>query len=144
MTTLVVGVGNPLRSDDGVGPFVAGEVTKLNLPGVEVRVMQQLNVELADELAHYEAIVVVDASEGGDPIRFLKMELGEESARPSSHHLDPSTLMALAKKIYKKDPQLYLLSIRAENLELGETLSENVSNRARSAVLLIDAFVKKR
>ena len=34
--TLVIGVGNPDRGDDGVGPAVASRVAALGLPGVRV------------------------------------------------------------------------------------------------------------
>jgi hydrogenase maturation protease len=66
---LVVGVGNPTRCDDGAGWAVAERIAALNLPGVEVQTTQQLLVELAEEFARSDRVVVVDASVGGDPVR---------------------------------------------------------------------------
>ena len=36
VSALVVGIGNPFRGDDGVGPLVASRVARLGLPGVQV------------------------------------------------------------------------------------------------------------
>jgi hydrogenase maturation protease len=43
---LVIGYGNELRSDDGVGPRVARAVAEWRLPGVEAIAVHQLTLEL--------------------------------------------------------------------------------------------------
>ena len=48
---LVIGYGNTLRGDDGVGPRVAEAIEKLNLPGVRTLVCQQLSPEHADPIS---------------------------------------------------------------------------------------------
>jgi Ni,Fe-hydrogenase maturation factor len=67
--TLVVGVGNPTRRDDGAGYAVAERIAALDLPGVEVQTTQQLQLELTEDFARFDRVVVVDASVGGDPVR---------------------------------------------------------------------------
>ena len=46
---LVIGYGNSLRRDDGVGPRVAEAIEALNLPGVQTLVCQLLSPEHAEE-----------------------------------------------------------------------------------------------
>ena len=70
MKTLVVGVGNPTRCDDGAGPVVAERIAALDLPDVEVRTTQQLQIELAEEFAQFDRVIVVDAAIGGDAVQF--------------------------------------------------------------------------
>jgi hypothetical protein len=48
---LVIGYGNTLRGDDGVGPRVAEAIEELNLPGVRTLVCQLLTPEFADPIA---------------------------------------------------------------------------------------------
>ena len=48
---LVIGYGNSLRRDDGVGPRVAEAIEELNLPGVRTLVCQLLTPEFADPIA---------------------------------------------------------------------------------------------
>ena len=54
---LVIGYGNTLRGDDGVGPRVAEAVGKLNLPGVRTLICQQLSPEHAELISQARAVV---------------------------------------------------------------------------------------
>lgn len=58
---LVIGIGNRLRSDDGVGPRLAEEVEAWGLSGVESMAVQQLSPELAPRLAACERVLFIDA-----------------------------------------------------------------------------------
>src|SRR5687767_15002380 len=59
---LVIGYGNTLRRDDGVGPRVAETVGALRLPGVRTLVCQQLSPEHAEPISQADAVVFVDAA----------------------------------------------------------------------------------
>ena len=59
---LVIGYGNTLRSDDGVGAKVAAAVAELALPGVVALVLHQLTPELAETISEARAVVFVDAA----------------------------------------------------------------------------------
>ena len=51
--TLVIGYGNTLRSDDGVGVWIAGQLAVLHLPNVDVRTCHQLFPELSSDFVSY-------------------------------------------------------------------------------------------
>ncbi|HOP36352.1 MAG TPA: hypothetical protein PL090_08500, partial [Syntrophales bacterium] len=57
--TLLLGIGNIHREDDGVGPKC---VDLVSFPGVHRLVVQQLVPELAETIRDYERVVFVDAS----------------------------------------------------------------------------------
>jgi hydrogenase maturation protease len=59
--TLVLAVGNLSRGDDAAGPLLAGRLLDTNLPGVEVLVEFQLQVEHALDLAGRERVIFIDA-----------------------------------------------------------------------------------
>ena len=61
-TRLVIGIGNPLRGDDGVGPLRAEQAGG--------RSVHQLTPELAAELPELEAVLFIEAwlaPAGGPP-----------------------------------------------------------------------------
>jgi hydrogenase maturation protease len=62
---LVIGYGNTLRGDDGVGPRVAEAVERLQLPGVRTLICQQLSPEHAEMISQAERVVFVDAAVDG-------------------------------------------------------------------------------
>ena len=57
--SLVIGIGNPLRGDDGIGWRLAAGLAAR--PGLAVRCQQQLTPELAAELAAVERLLLLDA-----------------------------------------------------------------------------------
>ena len=59
---LVIGYGNTLRGDDGVGPRVAEAIHQLALPGVRALVCPMLTPELADPISRAHTVIFVDAA----------------------------------------------------------------------------------
>ena len=53
---LVIGYGNTLRQDDGVGPYVAERFEELGLPGVRTLVEAQLSPEHAEVISMAKAV----------------------------------------------------------------------------------------
>src|SRR5208283_5436391 len=63
---LIVGFGNPLRSDDGVGWQVAERLRdELARADVQVVARQQLTPEIADLASRAERVLFVDAARSG-------------------------------------------------------------------------------
>ncbi|MBE3050465.1 hydrogenase maturation protease, partial [Candidatus Bathyarchaeota archaeon] len=58
---LVLGVGNPILSDDGVGIHVARELKKREMPGVDVEELAASGLELLDVVRGYDKVVIIDA-----------------------------------------------------------------------------------
>jgi hydrogenase maturation protease len=59
--TLVIAVGNLSRGDDAAGPMLAERLLAADLPGVEVLVEFQLQVEHALDLAGRKRVIFIDA-----------------------------------------------------------------------------------
>ncbi|MFP4333539.1 MAG: hydrogenase maturation protease, partial [Campylobacterales bacterium] len=62
MKTLVIGIGNTIRCDDGIGFKLAQMVEKETIEGVEVICTHQLLPELSEDISKYEVVIFVDAS----------------------------------------------------------------------------------
>ncbi len=59
---LVIGYGNELRRDDGIGPRVARAVADWDIPGVRALAVHQLTPELAVDIAQAKEVVFVDVA----------------------------------------------------------------------------------
>lgn len=59
---LVIGYGNTLRKDDGVGPALAETVATLGLPGVEVLSCPLLTPELAAPISDAKVVLFINAA----------------------------------------------------------------------------------
>jgi hydrogenase maturation protease len=74
---LVVGYGNSLRGDDGVGWHAAGRLAAdPRLAGARVLARHQLTPELAVDVAQASLVVLVDAVAGAEPREIRRARAG--------------------------------------------------------------------
>jgi len=120
---LVIGYGNELRRDDGVGPKVAAAVAEWNLPHVHAIACHQLTPELTDAIASAAHVVFVDAALGaGDAVQFCDIE-PDENLQVMTHVTNPSALLALARQAFGGCPTASWLTIPVLDVDFGEELS---------------------
>jgi hydrogenase maturation protease len=150
----VVGYGNPLRGDDGVGQEVAQVLSrqKSHLPvlaGADVTCAHQLAPEMALDLARASFAVFVDAACDRRPAGTVTLrrlspparEGGRRRVAPSGcwEDLSPEGLMALASELYGNAPPAALVTVGVSATEFGSALSPVVRlavPRAAAAVRL--------
>lgn len=120
---LVIGYGNTLRSDDGVGPKVAEAVEALRLPGVKTLACDLLTPELAEPVAMAKLVVFVDASIEAPRKVQLRPLQPADSSQLMAHAANPRTVLALARDVFGQAPAAWWLTIPAENMGIGEEFS---------------------
>ncbi len=131
---LVIGYGNELRSDDGVGPKVAAAVDELQLPGVRTMICQQLSPEHAEPISRARTVIFVDAAvDAPKEVQLRKLE-PNESVQLMAHAADPRTMLALARDVFGHCPEAWWLTIPAAKLSFGEDLSPEAQRGFEQAV----------
>jgi hydrogenase maturation protease len=138
---LLIGYGNTLRSDDGVGPRVVETIAGLNLPGVQTLVCALLTPELADPISHAERVLFVDAAVDAPREVQLRPLQPAESSQIMAHAADPRTLLALSRDVFGHAPQAWWLTIPVENLGIGEELSEVAQAGMKEAIHQIKSLL---
>ena len=116
----VIGLGNPLRGDDGVGVLLADQVGG--------RSVQQLTPELAASLAPLEVVLFIDAwlaPAGARPQlqRLSPVSLAREAASGVSHGLTPAELLAISQALYGHAPEAWVLLVPAHVFAHGSAFS---------------------
>jgi hydrogenase maturation protease len=123
---LVIGYGNTLRGDDGVGYLVAETVAGWQVPTLRSLAVHQLLPELAEVMAEVDIVIFVDAIRIGDPtsakIAFEPLST-EGDATIGTHRFSPQSLLSLSQQLYNANPVAYLLTIPAIDFTLGNPLS---------------------
>lgn len=138
--TLVIGIGNPSRGDDALGPLLIEHLETLRLPDVELLTDFQLQVEFALDLQNRREVIFVDASlDASAPYTFSPV-MAVEDASYSSHELSPGAVLHTYGKLFGAPPPAFVLAIRGQRFELGESLSEE----ARSHLLAAINFLTRR
>jgi hydrogenase maturation protease len=137
----IVGIGNTLRSDDGVGAYVCSEIQTLNLPGVDTMVVQQLTPDLMEDLQQYKRVIITDASHNCKGFAFYPLEADESNVESSSHAVNASMFYLLFKKIYSKQPSFYICAIEPEDVSIGSGLTTTAKANAEKAIRAITQWI---
>lgn len=127
---LLVGYGNTMRRDDGVGWLVAGQLA----PVVRVITAHQLMPEIAYEVAHAGCVVFVDASIEGNAGDVQTRVLHPLDRLEDAHALTPPGILYLAGYLYDRMPPAHLVTITGETFDLGDTLSGTVQAAVPQAI----------
>lgn len=136
---LVIGIGNPSRGDDALGPMLVSHLETQGLTGVELLTDFQLQVEYALDLQDRETVIFVDAAMAGpEPFSFSPTGPAEDTSY-SSHALSPSALLHAYEKLFGVPPQAYTLAIRGYQFDLGTPLSDLASANLEAATQFISS-----
>ena len=140
---LVLGLGNPLRGDDGAGPRVIRLLAARDLAG-RVRLAHELSV--APDVAEASRLIVVevdaDLPPGRIEVRSLHPGLDAEGD-PFREHLSPDALLSLADSLYGVEVPGYAVTIGGRSFAPGSGLSPEVERAlpelCRRVETLVDA-----
>ena len=137
MSTLVVGTGNVLRGDDGVGPFVIDLLRAAHAEGLELRTAQTALPELAGEMLDHSRVVFVDADLEAHEVTLRPVP---SSGREGLHGFTPMRVVELARELGFTG-NAWLCSLPVESMQPGDALSLRALVAAgRAAALLLDRF----
>jgi hydrogenase maturation protease len=135
--TLVIGVGNEDRCDDGAGLAVARRLSLRRLPGVAVRECGGDASELLDAWRGWPSVILVDASSGDAPpgavqrLDAVKAPLPHSVALSSSHSWGVSEAVEVARALDELPPRIVVYAIEGAAFGLGRGLSPAVETAAR-------------
>lgn len=151
MKTLVLGVGNPILSDDGVGIHVARELSKRNYSGVRVEELAASGLELLDMVLDFDRVIIIDAIQttGGRPgeIHTLEEDDFEKSVHGASPHgINIATALALGRKIApeRMPERVVFIAVEAEDLvNVKEMLTAKVQEALPEIVRKVEEEINR-
>lgn len=140
MTTVIFGIGNVLKGDDGVGPYIIAETRNLK---PETRNIQLIDGGTVPENyiqkiidSRPDKIIIIDAIDfGGKPgdIKWFT-EINSANISISTHNLPPEVFIDFIKQ--QTNAEIKIIAIQPKELKLNAPMSEEVKNSA-------DYLVKK-
>ena len=146
--TLVLGLGNPILSDDGVGLRVAA--------GLEGRARRRRNghrgnlagLDLLELLSGYDRAIIIDAiqTEGGQPGRIYRLDPGAfQTTRhaASTHDVNLATALELGKRLGLPLPRIDILAIEvADTSRFSEECTPEVTAAIPVCIQMVIEAIK--
>jgi len=142
LKTAVIGIGNILLSDEGVGVRIIEELKKLELPE-DVRVYDggTSGIAILNFLDGVEKAIIVDAVRGGgEPGTVYKFGIEEALNRKqmlSLHDIDFVMAYRVSKDILNLTENVIIIGIEPERIEKGLEISEKVEKAIPKALKII-------
>ena len=144
---LVLGIGNILLRDEGVGVRVIEQMQKMSLPDdVELVDGGTAGADLLDVLAERQKVIVIDAvqadCEPGTVLRFTANDL----VRPggvgmSLHELGLGEALTMTKQLGREPKDVVVLGIKPKDIGCGLELSEEIAASVPRVVELVLAEI---
>jgi hydrogenase maturation protease len=140
MSTLVLGIGNPILSDDGVGIEIARKLEE-RTPSVTVEQTNEAAIALLDLITGYDKLIIIDSIKtgGGEPGKLYKLTLSDFKPNmdfTSSHGMDIATAFEVGKSLGCKMPRsvsIYAVEIK-DNENFAEQCTPEVTEKIPSMV----------
>lgn len=149
METRIIGLGNSILTDDGVGIYAAREVDRRLKAagldaGVDVVESEVAGFALMELMAGWKRIILIDSIQfdglnPGDVVRIEPEDLHTSLRIRSVHDIDLPTALELGRQLGLAMPSnLKIFGIQAENLHtFGNSLTDAAERGLRKAVDLV-------
>jgi hydrogenase maturation protease len=145
---LVVGIGHPQRSDDGLGPAVTRALREAGLVGARIVDASGDMVGLLELWEGADAVVLVDATRGaGEPGRVLRIDAQQAEAGAaafvSSHAFDLAGALALARALDRLPREIVLFGVEGASFASGASLSPEVAASVPAVAAAVQREVQR-
>jgi hydrogenase maturation protease len=147
--TVILGVGNVLLSDEGIGVHVANELSTMELPpGVSVVEGGTDGFRLLNIITEADRLIVVDAVKGGaEPGSIYRFNVDEvrnvpSGFRTSVHQVGILEVIDLSGLI-GKTPKTTVIGVEPKSLEMSLELSAEIREKTPRIIELVFEELKQ-
>lgn len=146
-SALILGIGNILMNDEGVGITVIRQMEEEGFDGADLLDGGTGGIHLLETLQSYQTVIVVDASLDTFPpghIRVLHPRFASDFPQQLSAHEFGLRDLILTASVTGYVPELHLVAISVKNFQrMGMELSEEVKAAIPEAVRRIKEFFER-
>jgi hydrogenase maturation protease len=146
---LILGIGNILLRDEGVGVRVIEQMQQIPLPeDVELVDGGTAGADLLDVLAERQKVIVIDAVQAdcqpGTVLRFSADDLTQpDRLGMSLHELGLGQALKMTKKLGCEPKEVVVFGIKPRDISCGLELSEEIAAAVPKVAELVIAEIKK-
>lgn len=145
----VIGIGNTLRRDDGIGIAVLESLLKFyKREGIDYLNFGTASFDLIHRMQDYTTVVLIDgirADLAAGELKIFELKNIEHDSKAlfaSTHELDLKSMFELSKSFGLKT-KIYVAGIQVEDISYAEGLSDALLNIKEDAIKKISVFIDK-
>lgn len=141
----IIGLGNPLKGDDGIGVRLVREIEKRNIPSdIKVFDAGTRGMKILHLLNDLEEAIIIDAVHfGGDPgdsVFFTPADVKSLTKSQSTHDTDFLEVLELSKTLDEGPEKIVIMGVEPKDTSFGGGISSELEDKLPE---LIDDLFKK-
>jgi hydrogenase maturation protease len=149
--TVILGIGNTIRGDDGIGIFAARAIkNQIGFPMVDIKETQEAGINILDLISGYKKAIIIDSirtncGEPGTIYKFDKKNFKQKTRSFSFHQFGLADLLDIAKLLKMDAPDdIIIYGVEVErNNEFCDYISKQVKNIVPKVIEQIKKEVAK-
>lgn len=130
---LIIGYGNPLREDDGIGWHLAGWLAETLLDStIQIIQSHQLFPEYADNLSNTQKALFIDCKHGSSVGQIAFREINTsaiQSEKATFHHMSIEGILNMTQSLFQHMPKAYVFSVESDQFSHSDTFSASLKNK---------------
>ena len=146
MRTAVVGVGNLMMKDDGIGPFLISKLEELESfpPNIDLIDEGVGGMRIIHDIEGYDKVLIIDSTDfGGEPgdHRIFKpeeVETVKQISGRSLHEMDLIRTLELARIMGTSPSEIWIMAVQPRSVDMGDILSEELMSRMNEYIQTIN------
>ena len=137
--TAIIGIGNPMMADDGIGPRLVAELEGF-VPGVALIDMGTGGMQLVHVLAGYESVLIIDSADMDlTPGQFRIFSPEDvvslkETRAYSLHDWDLLRSIEISRNLGEAPTRILIFAVQPRSLDMRDGLSHELESRIPSYV----------
>lgn len=141
--TAVMGIGNILMQDEGVGVHIINRLQKYGYdPPVSLIDGGNMGIDLLPYFDEYDQMIIVDAVDFEKDPGYIDVIENDDilalfTTKMSLHHLGLKDVLGYAKMLDQTPGNLCLVGIQPEKVETGMEMSETITAQADTLTVLV-------
>jgi len=143
----IIGLGNELRSDDGIGIWLVKRLREIfkNNSIIKFYTLPQLYPELIEEVKDAEWIFIIDASiEVKNEWKIKKIKDYNLKANFNLHDITPDVFAGMIYSFYNKKPEIEILHIKGYDFSYSTSFSEELQKRKKYLLNIIEKIIHSK
>lgn len=143
--TIIIGIGNVQRGDDGAGIIAAEKLEDMNIPGAEIAFCGGDAGELMEMWKGFDRAILIDAMRSGrNPGKEIRIEASEKEVPAeifsgySTHNFGLGEAVEMARVLGELPKEVIIFGIEGVNFEIGTGISSEVMKGVDEVVKAIN------
>ena len=140
----ILGIGNDLRTDDGLGPFIVSSI-RIDNPNIMIENVGSVPEGFAHPLAEFgaERVIMIDAADMRKSPGHVELVTNDRigGINISTHSMPLSFLMMYLEQ--ETGGQTILLGVQPKNIEFGEGLNPEIQEVAEKLIMDFEEILQE-